>query len=78
MRSGSRPCAVLQLQMSLAPNDEHALELLMQINHSPRLALLLKNEPAWTTPPAGASWVGRFEEAVAPLATRIGRELPIV
>ena len=59
--------AMLQLQMTLDPDNQSALQALLQVNSSPHLPLVLKSELPWTEPPANAPWKARFEEALEPL-----------
>jgi hypothetical protein len=59
--------ALYQLQANVAPDDQHALESLMHVNHEARMPLMLKSEPLWMAPPPDTPWKDRFQEAIQPL-----------
>jgi len=59
--------SILQLQAAINPQDPRPKTTLMQAIRSPRIPLLLKNDPPVSPCPADAPWKARFDEAVAPL-----------
>jgi len=58
--------ALLQLQMVMAEEDPHPVEMLVGINRSSQVPLLLKDDPPIATCPDDAPWKAQFEEAMAP------------
>lgn len=59
--------ALLQLQMAISENDERPVETLIELNRSPNVPLLFKDDPPLVPCPADVPWKVRFEQALAPL-----------
>ena len=59
--------SLLQLQMMIARDDRQPLQMLVQINGSPSIPLLFKQDQPWAECPADAAWKSRFDEAMAPV-----------
>lgn len=59
--------ALLQMQTMIAGDDEEPLRYLVQINASPTIPLLLKQDRLFKQCPADAAWQTQFSEAMAPL-----------
>jgi len=58
---------LLQLQMILDREYSRPVEVLMEMNRSPAVPLLLKDDSALGTPPEDAPWKERFDDAMQPL-----------
>jgi len=69
LTEGEWPAArgLLQLQMILDREDSRPVEMLIEMNRSPAVPLLLKDDTPLGVPPEGAPWKGRFDEAMQPL-----------
>ncbi len=58
--------ALLQLQLMIDQDNRQLLNTLIQLNRSPDVPLLLKDNSLLESPPDGAIWKDRFEEAISP------------
>jgi len=58
---------LLQLQTILDREDPRPVEMLVEMNRSPAVPLLLKDDTPLGAPPDGTPWKDRFEEAMQPL-----------
>ncbi|MHC4177243.1 MAG: hypothetical protein ACYSWU_07040 [Planctomycetota bacterium] len=59
--------ALLQLQTAIHQQDEHPVEILVELNGSADVPLLLKDDPIVLPCPDDVPWKGRYEEALAPV-----------
>jgi len=57
--------ALLMLQTVLDPEDPRPMDVAMQINASPTIPTLVKDDPAMTPCPAGVAWQPQFDDAMA-------------
>jgi len=60
--------ALLRLQLAVAQDDRHALEMLVELNRAAEVPLLLKDERPLAPCPDGAPWKARFDAAMDPVA----------
>jgi len=58
--------ALLQLQLMIDQDNRQLLNTLVQLNRSPNVPLLLKDNSLLESPPDGTTWKDRFEEAISP------------
>jgi len=61
--------ALLELQTAIAPDAPGPVEMLVELNRSPNIPLLMKEDPPSAPVPDDAPWKSKLEEALAPTAT---------
>ncbi len=59
--------ALLQLQTVLSEQDPHPVTMLIELNRTPGVPLLLKDDPPLARCPDDAPWKTRFEQAMEPI-----------
>ena len=56
--------ALFYLQTVIEREDQQPVEAIVQLNGSPQIPLLLKDDPLLKSPPADAPWAGQYKAAI--------------